>query len=247
MLENGLSKQRALCRRIESSFGIFSCLAWSAVFREAVRVDLRWIWSTAHTRIQRVDLRHLRLAQREVENVDVFGDPCRLNRLGDGNDTILELPAQNDLRGRFPMRPADTGDDRIRQRIPAAGGGSPGPVALHSTDRRPRLGHDPERRVFLSKLLLDEVGMELDLVDRGNDFGACDQRIELLFRVIANTDRSYPSRGEQLLGSLVGLNGCIEVSCLSVQQVEVEIIEPKSGHALVEAAQRRVKAVVRQP
>ena len=72
--------------------------------REAVHIDLRRIGAAARTGIERVDLRHLRVAQHEVENVDVFGDPGSFDRLRDGDDAILELPAQNDLRRRFPMR-----------------------------------------------------------------------------------------------------------------------------------------------
>ena len=57
---------------------------------------------------QRGDLRHLRIAQREIENRGIFRKPLDLAGARNDDDVLLHQKAQADLRGGLVVRGADT-------------------------------------------------------------------------------------------------------------------------------------------
>ena len=102
-----------------------------------------------------VDAVHLLGGELEVEDVEVFRGAGFLRRARDGDDVLLDQPAQGDLTGRFAVGLADLDQGRIV-----------GDLALG--ERRPC----GDRRFELSRRRLElrelEVGVILDLV--GDEF-----------------------------------------------------------------------------
>src|SRR5262245_29670101 len=70
---------------------------------------------------QRRDLRHLVLAEREIEYREVLRDALPVRRARDRRDAaVLERPAQRDLRDAPAPAAGDVADDRIVDQTPAA-------------------------------------------------------------------------------------------------------------------------------
>jgi len=55
------------------------------------------IEKTARLRVKCGDGIHIPGAEFKIEDIEIFGNPFLLHRFGDGNDTPLGQPAQNDL------------------------------------------------------------------------------------------------------------------------------------------------------
>src|SRR6185295_6056785 len=81
----------------------------SASLGEEVRVRA----DAAATIVERGDLGHLVLGQLEIEYVEVLGDARRRDRFRDRDQTILDVPAECDLRRRPAMLVGDAGDQRV--------------------------------------------------------------------------------------------------------------------------------------
>ena len=55
-----------------------------------------------------IDLFHLRFRQLKIEDIIVFRDMIRIGRTGNGDVSILYLPAQDDLSRSFTVCCSDT-------------------------------------------------------------------------------------------------------------------------------------------
>src|SRR5690348_604897 len=64
---------------------------------EVVETDAVGIGSAAHAGLERVDGGHLLGRQLEIEDIEVFGDPGRLDRLRDHRAALLRPPTEHDL------------------------------------------------------------------------------------------------------------------------------------------------------
>src|SRR5687768_4879717 len=95
------------------------------------------------------------LVELEIEDLEVLFDPARRGRLREYDASSLDVPPQNDLGRAAADFAGDLRDHRVVEH-----------AALG--DRRPRLGHDPDRLPVGADLVVEEVRMQLDLVDRGN-------------------------------------------------------------------------------
>jgi hypothetical protein len=56
-------------------------------------------------------------AESEVEHTEVLGDPMRLDRLGDGEESVVEVPANDDLIRRLAILGGKISDDLVLQRV----------------------------------------------------------------------------------------------------------------------------------
>jgi hypothetical protein len=56
-------------------------------------------------------------AESEVEHTEVLGDPARLDRLGDGEESVVEAPANDDLIRRLAILGGKISDDLVLQRV----------------------------------------------------------------------------------------------------------------------------------
>ena len=63
--------------------------------------------------VEAVDALHLVGGQREVEDVVVLGDMGRVRRAGDCDGAALQVPAEDDLIGRFLVGLCDVLDDLV--------------------------------------------------------------------------------------------------------------------------------------
>ena len=89
------------------------------------------VGNRALARVELLDGVHLACGEVEVQDVEGLLDALRRDRLGDDDVAQLQVPAQDDLRGRLAMCLRQAGDDRVVEN-PALG------------ERAPGLGDDPE-------------------------------------------------------------------------------------------------------
>ena len=95
---------------------------------------------------------HVVRGQREVAHLGVGDDPLLLLGLGDHHHAVLQVPADDDLRGRPAVALRDLADDRVVERAAAQGA-----VALE---------HDAALAVAVEDRAVEEQRAPLDLVDR---------------------------------------------------------------------------------
>jgi hypothetical protein len=101
------------------------------------------------------DRRQLVSGELEVEHVEVLGDAVSLGRLRDGRATLLQVPAEHDLRRALGVRLGDPEDDPVLER---AGVRATLAVEGDAADGRPSLGQDAVLSVQRLDLALLEVG-----------------------------------------------------------------------------------------
>lgn len=110
----------------------------------------------AGSRVERIDRRELVGGEREVEDVEVLGDPLGSDGLRDRRAALLHMPAQHDLRSGLAVCLGDATDHGIAE------GALPAPaVEGDAADRRPRLGEDAEGGVEVLGGTLRDVGVQL--------------------------------------------------------------------------------------
>src|SRR5439155_19740029 len=174
---------------VGAASGYWSCASESSVGDRqwiALGVDCVRIRSSADTGVEVVDGPDVVGAESEVEDVDVLGDSLGPGRLRDRRRPVLDVPAQDDLRGRLavPLRQPD--DDGMRERVPDSIRVR-GPVAIHAAERRPGLAGNAEASVSIPQPGLHVERMQLDLIDGRHDIGLCDEIGELLLIEVADT------------------------------------------------------------
>src|SRR4051794_10049383 len=103
--------------------------------------------------VEAVERRHLRRVEREVENRGIFDDSLAPRRFRDGDEILLERPAEEDLRGGAAGRARHRPESRVLEHDAL------GERAVGDDD-------DPVRLAELDDLALLAPGMKLDLVDR---------------------------------------------------------------------------------
>ena len=103
-------------------------------------------------------------ASSKSKIVEVLHDPRRGDGLRDGLTSLLKVPAQHHLGRGLAVRGGDLSDGRV---LEGAAVGSV-PVEGDAADRRPGLGEDAVLGVDREQRGLAEVGVDLDLVDRGH-------------------------------------------------------------------------------
>ena len=107
-------------------------------------------------RVERRDLRHLAVREREVKDVQVLLHALAVHGLRDDHHAALEVPPQHDLRRRLAVRLADTREHGVLEQ-PAA----------TLAERRPRLGRHAVFRLPFHELRLLVQRMRLHLVHHG--------------------------------------------------------------------------------
>ena len=113
-----------------------------------------------------VQCRHGRLVQRKVEDVRIGEDAVGIGRFRNYHQPLLQVPADDDLRGRAADPRCDRGDGRIVQKAAAA-------------QRAPALCDDAEAFVHRPKRPLLQPRVQFDLVDRRDHAGRVDDPVEV--------------------------------------------------------------------
>ena len=119
----------------------------------------------------------------------------------------------------------------------------------HATlgDRRPGLGGDLVLGVERPQLVLGQVGVHLDLVDRRDDGGLLVQPAQVVGLEVGHADRPGPTFGVDPLQRPPGVDVVADLGQRPVDQEEVDLLQPQVGQGLVERLQgvvERVEAVV---
>ena len=97
-------------------------------------------------------------------------------------------------------------------------------------------------------LLLCEVGVDLDLVDRRHHRRAVEQRCEVLDHEVADPDRADLAISQQRLQGPVSLQGPVERRGQRlVQDQQVDLVDAEPAGALLEAVQRLLIPIVTDP
>lgn len=128
--------------------------------------------------VEGIDLSHVLVRQREIEEVDVVRDVRGRLRTRDDDVPLLDVPTQQHLGGGLAVLLGDALDDGFgHDRIVAA-----------SAQRVPRLQCDVVLREEHLELRLREVGVALDLDKRGLDLGLAEETSEFLNGEVRNAD-----------------------------------------------------------
>src|SRR5271157_3138800 len=131
-------------------------------------------------RIERVDASHIVGVEMEVERSDVLPQALGTHGFRNGDQAVVEMPANDDLRRGLPMLRGDLDDHRLAE-VSAA------------SERTPGFRLDPSPVMELSKRLLLKARMELDLIDRGRYASLSDDSFEVIPIEIRNPDRADPT------------------------------------------------------
>ena len=125
--------------------------------------------------------------------------------------------------GELPDRVGDLGDHRIVE------DGALG-------DRRPRLGRDAVRLAVRADLVVEEVGVELDLVDRRHVVALGREALEMVDLEVRDADRARAAVALELLERLPGRDevAVVERRQRPVDEEQVDVVE-------AERRQRRVE------
>ena len=152
-------------------------------------------------------------------------------RLREHDVAQLDVPAQHHLGRRLAVAARRFGDHRVVEH-----------AALG--DRRPRLGGDPVLGVEGPQLVLGEVGVHLDLVDRRDrpSVSSCSRRRWCGLEV-GHPDRPGPAVGVDPLQRLPGLDEVADLRQRPVDQEQVDVVQPQVGQRLVERLERVVVVV----
>src|SRR5215831_6192226 len=133
---------------------------------------------------ERVDLGNLLRVEGELHQVEVGGDPLRVDRLRDHRDPMLQVPAQHHLRGRDAVGLGDVHQHRI---------GQVGPL-----ERAIPLHRDAALGVRGKQGGVVPGRAPRDLVDRGGLAGHLGQPVDLGERVVAHPYRAHPALAPQV-------------------------------------------------
>jgi hypothetical protein len=152
-----------------------------------------------------------------------------LDRLRDRGDAVLEVPAEHDLCGCLAVPRGELDDGRVLERIldRVRVGRA---VAVDAAERRPGLRNDAFGGVEVTKRLLGEKRVQLDLVDGRRDARLADQVLEMAFAEVRGADRAGAAVRQHLLNRVVRGDGAVEVARAAVvEQEEVDVVEAKSA------------------
>ena len=171
--------------------------------------------------VEGIDLSHVLVRQREIEEVDVVRDVRGRLRTRDDDVPLLDVPTQQHLGGGLAVLLGDALDDGFgHDRIVAA-----------SAQRVPRLQCDVVLREEHLELRLREVGVALDLVDGGDDLALVEDALRLGHVEVRQADRANLAFLVRLLEDAVPRDG---VSRGLVQDHQVDVVRAQALERLVD-------------
>lgn len=173
--------------------------------------------------VEGIDLGHVLVGQRKVEQVDVLSDVRRRLRSWDHDVSLLDVPTQQYLGGGFAVLLGEALDEGLgHDRVIAA-----------SAQRVPRLQRDVVLREERLELGLREVGVALDLVDRGDNLALVEDALRLGNVEVRQADRANLAFLMRLLEDAVPRDG---VAGGLVQDHQVDVVRAQALERLVDGA-----------
>ena len=173
------------------------------------------------------------LRQFKIKDIQVFCHPFLMDRLGDGGEIPLEVPAEDDLGCGLAVPAGD-----LRQRLVVEN------ILLSLGKGAPRLGnnpivlHDPQGGVLLEKRV------DLNLIDHGPDLLVHAQVYQPLRGEVAHPDGPDRALPVQPLHSPPG---AVVVSEGLVNQVQVDVVQPQLLQGTVKGLERSIIPGVLHP
>lgn len=171
--------------------------------------------------VEGIDLGHVLVGQRKVEQVDVLSDVRRRLRARDHDVSLLDMPTQQHLGGGLAVLDGEALDEGLgHDRIVAA-----------SAQRVPRLQRDVVLREERLELGLREVGVALDLVDRRDDLALVEDALRLGNVEVRQADRANLAFLMRLLEDAVSRD---RVAGGLVQDHQVDVVRAQALERLVD-------------
>src|SRR5699024_2859828 len=206
-----------------------ACCSGALVAGELVRVRAA---AGRGTLVQRADRLDLLRGESQVQGGEVGDVALRCDRLRDHHVAQCQVPGQQHLGGIDAVGLGDLRDDRVLELTTAL------------AQRRPGLGDDVLAGVVPAQLVLEQVGVQLDLVQDGHDPGLGLDQLQVLDTEVRDPDGADPALLLQLDQSLPGLQGEPLRGGGPVDQVQVQLVEAEVGHGALEGAHGVVVALV---
>ena len=172
--------------------------------------------------------------EREVEHVEILAHARRAHRLGDDDQAVLQMPAQDHLGDGAAVLLRQRREQRIAEQRALA-------------ERAPRLDRDAAGGAFRAQRRLLERRVALDLVDRGNDSGLGDQPVEMVGIEVGDADRARAALLAQPDQRAPGLDIEAARRDRPMDQIEIDMVEPEPIEAGGAGGERRVEALVAVP
>ena len=173
--------------------------------------------------VEGIDLGHVLVGQRKVEQVDVLSDVRRRFRARDHDVSLLDVPTQQHLGGGLAVLLGEALDEGLgHDRVVAA-----------SAQRVPRLQRDVVLLEEFLELRLREVGVALDLVDRGDNLALVEDALRLGNVEVRQADRANLAFLMRLLEDAVPRDG---IAGGLVQDHQVDVVRAQALERLVDGA-----------
>src|SRR5271166_3871351 len=182
-------------------------------------------------RIKRFDAPQVVVVEAEVERADVLLHALDAHRLRNGDQTVVEMPADDHLRRGLPMLGGNVDDRGIAEQGASA-------------ERTPGFRSDPALVVKRSQRLLLESRVKLDLIDGGRDPRLGDDPFQMVAIEIRDADRADAPLLPQLDERFPAFDIPVETRPRPMDQVQVEHVAPQLAYADVESAQSFVEAMI---
>lgn len=189
--------------------------------REELGQDLVVVLEERLPLVEGIDLGHVLVSQRKVEQVDVLSDVRRRLRARDHDVSLLDMPTQQHLGGGLAVLLGEFLDEGLgHDRVVAA-----------SAQRVPRLQRDVVLLEEFLELRLREVGVALDLVDRGDNLALVEDALRLGNVEVRQADRANLAFLMRLLEDAVPRD---RVAGGLVQDHQVDVVRAQALERLVD-------------
>ena len=188
---------------------------------EEARQDLVVVLEERLSLVEGIDLGHVLVGQRKVEQVDVLSDVRRRLRARDHDVSMLDMPTQQHLGGGLAVLLGEALDEGLgHDRVVAA-----------PAQRVPRLQRDVVPLEEFLEFRLWEVGVALDLVDRGDNLALVEDALRLGHVEVRQADRANLAFLMRLLEDAVSRDG---VARGLVQDHQVDVVRAQALKRLVD-------------
>lgn len=168
--------------------------------------------------VERAHLLHLAVGEGEVEDVDILPDVVGIGGSGYHRESLLYVPAQDDLGGSLAVCLGYPHDDRVSEQ---------GPFGHRAANREPAFHLDALGCGLLAHLYALGVWMALDLEHCGLDDGAVHDGVpHLVIGVeVADVEGAYLAHSHSLL-HVLPRTGEVTDRLMDVEQVDVLQLHP---------------------
>ena len=150
----------------------------------------------------------------EVEDLEVLPDTLRMHGFWEDHVAAFDVPAQHHLGRMYAEGLGDPDHHRVTEHRAAC-------------DGRPALGDDVVFGAVGADLIVGEVRMHLDLIDRGDGLGLPGQFLQVVETEVRHANAACPAVGFELLQGLPGGDEVAVVECgqRPVDQEQIDVVE----------------------